>query len=85
MRDSDCVVTKAHLGLVENRLLDLVRWCGRFDASRWERSLEDGTRRLARGAGFARRRCREGSRLTPRLVRHVEEGYQFFSHTSSTG
>src|ERR1700675_1715610 len=36
--------TQAHLGLAENPLLDLVRWRGRFDASRWERYLEDGAR-----------------------------------------
>ena len=35
---------QAHLGLVENPLLDLVRWRGRFDAGRWERYLEDGAR-----------------------------------------
>jgi hypothetical protein len=37
----------AHLGLVESPLLDLVRWRARFDASRWERYLEDGARAAA--------------------------------------
>ena len=37
----------AHLGLVEDRLLDLLRWRARFDASRWERYLNDGSRAAA--------------------------------------
>ena len=33
-----------HLGLVEDPLLDLVRWRARFDATRWKHYLEEGAR-----------------------------------------
>jgi putative transposase len=34
--------TQTHLGLVQNSLVDLVRWRSRFDATRWEHYLEEG-------------------------------------------
>jgi putative transposase len=48
--------TQTHLGLVENPLLDLVRWRARFDASRWERYLQDGS-----GAAAIEDRIREAT------------------------